>query len=182
VGSPVFLAGAVGSVAWNGTQFNTEKPRNDRGIPLSNAATLMLVGNAKEMSIEWLRGAYYEKYGTTMYLGVGTAIPLLDEDMAYRVSIRNEDIETTICDYGSEGHPPIRTATYAQLMSGSIDLRGKKVRSAPLSSFRKAREIAEELKRRVVAGSFPVTAPARSFPEHSSVRGLEVIADRRVHA
>ncbi len=182
VGSPVFLAGSVGSVAWNGTQFNTEKPRNDRGIPLSNAATLMLVGDAKAMSVEWLRAAYYEKYGTTLYLGVGTAIPLLDEDMAYRVSIRNEDIETTVCDYGSEGHPPLRTATYAELMSGSIELRGKRVRTASLSSLRKARELAEELKRRVAAGKFPLTPPSRAFPDHSAVKGLEVIADRRGNA
>ena len=143
---------------------------------------MMLIGNAKEMSVKWLRGAYYERYGTTLYLGVGTAIPLLDEDMAYRVSIRNEDIETTVCDYGTEGHPPLRTATYAELMSGSIELRGKKVRTAPLSSFRKAREIAAELKRRVAAGTFPLTPPSRAFPERSSVRGLEVIADRRGNA
>jgi len=178
VGSPVFLAGATGSVAWNGTQFNTSKPRNDRGVPLSNAATLMLVGNAKEMSAEWLRAAYFELYGTTLYLGVGFAIPVLDEDLAYRVSIRNENIETTVCDYGIDGHPALRTANYAELMSGSIELHGKKVRTAPLSSLRKARELAQELKRRVIAGSFPLSPPARALPEHSSVRGLEIVDAR----
>lgn len=173
VGSPVFLAGALGSVAWNGTQFNTEKPRNDRGIPLSNAATLMLVGDAKRMDAEWLRAAYYEKYGTTLYLGVGCAIPVLDEDLAYRVCVRNEDIETTICDYGIDGHPGIRTATYAELMSGAVELKGKRVRTAPLSSLRKAREIALELKRRVASGSFPLSPPSRAFPAKSTVRGLD---------
>jgi hypothetical protein len=67
-------------------------------------------------------------------------------------------------------------------MSGTLELRGKKVRTAPLSSFRKAREVAVELKRRVVAGNFPLTPPGRAFPEHSSVHGLEIIADRRGRA
>lgn len=174
VGSPVFLGGSVGSVGWNGTQFNTEKPRGDRGIPLSNAATLMLIGNAKEMSTDYFRAAYYERYGTTLYLGVGFAIPVLDEDMAYRVSVRNDEIETTICDYGAEGHPAIGRTTYADLMSGSVELRGKRVRTAPLSSLRKAREIAAELRRRVASGTFPVTPPARALPQRQSVRGLEI--------
>lgn len=174
VGTPIFLAGALGSVAWNGTQFNTEKPRNDRGIPLSNAGTLMLIGNAKEMSLRFLRAAYYERYGTTLYLGVGTAIPMLDDDMAYRVSVGNDEIETTICDYGLEGHPAIGRVTYAQLRSGTIEVRGRRIRTAPLSSLRVAREVAGELKRRVEAGLFPLTPPVRGLPEHQTVRGLEI--------
>ncbi|MDR2900541.1 MAG: homocysteine biosynthesis protein [Treponema sp.] len=173
-GSPVFFGGAIGSVGWNGTQFNTEKPRNDNGIPLSNAATLMLIGNAKEMNPEWVRAAYYHKYGTTMYIGVGFAIPVLDEDMAKAVSIRNDQIETTICDYGLPGHPGIRTANYEELMSGSFMLNGKQVRTAPLSSYRKARILAEELKQKVIAGSFPLAPPVHSLPEHSQVKGLTI--------
>ncbi|MFA6507991.1 MAG: homocysteine biosynthesis protein [Treponemataceae bacterium] len=179
VGTPVFIGGAIGSIAWNGTQFNTEKPRNDRGVPLSNAATLMLVGDAKKMSREWVRAAYYERYGTTLYLGVGIAIPVLDEDMAYHVSIRNSEIETTVCDYGVDGHPAMRRINYADLMSGTIELRGKKTRSSPLSSLRKARELAAELKRLVASGQFPLYAPVRQLPERSSVRGLDINAGRK---
>jgi uncharacterized protein (DUF39 family) len=178
IGTPVFLGGARGAVAWNGTQFNTEKPRNDRGLPLSNAATLMLVGDAKQMSTEWLRGAYFEKYGTTLYLGVGFAIPVLDEDMAYRVGVTDAEIETTVCDYGADGHPSLRRATYAELMSGSLELRGRKARTAPLSSRRKAREIAEELARRVAAGRWPLVPPSQALPAKSSVRGLEIVGRR----
>ncbi|MDL2228928.1 homocysteine biosynthesis protein [Treponema sp. OttesenSCG-928-L16] len=179
IGSPVFFGGAIGSVAWNGTQFNTEKPRNDRGIPLSNAGTLMLAGNAKEMTPEWLRAAYYHKYGTTLYLGIGFAIPVLDEDMARHVSVRNEDIQTTVCDYGAEGHPALCTKSYGELMSGMVELKGRNIKTAPLSSYRKARQLAEELRSMVLKGSFPLTAPARSFPEHSAVQGLSIAKHRR---
>jgi uncharacterized protein (DUF39 family) len=174
IGSPVFLGGTVGSVAWNGTQFNTEKPRNHRGIPLSNAGTLMLVGNAKEMSPQWIRAAYYEKYGVTMYVGVGFAIPVLDEDMAYRVMVRNDEIETTLCDYGVEGHPGLKSLHYGELMSGTVEFQGKKVKTAPLSSYRRARLLAETLKQRVLGGTFPLIPPSMGLPEHSTVQGLTI--------
>lgn len=174
MGTPVFFGGAIGSVGWNGTQFNTEKQRNAEGIPLSNAATLMLLGNAKEMNPEWIRAAYYYKYGTTLYIGIGFAIPVLDEDMANHLSVRNDQIETTVCDYGLPGHPGIARVTYEELMSGSFALNGKKIKTAPLSSYRKARILAEELKQKVIAGSFPLSPPVRSLPEHSSVKGLEI--------
>lgn len=178
IGTPVFLGGAIGNVAWNGTQFNTEKPRNDRGIPLSNAGTLMLVGDAKMMTTDWIRAAYYEGYGTTLYVGIALAIPVLDEDMAYRVSVGNDEIETTICDYGRDGHPALARTTYAELMSGWVELRGRKVRTAPLSSLRKAREAARELKRLVSEGRFPLSPPVRSLPERATVRGLEIRGGR----
>ncbi len=173
-GTPVFFGGAVGSVGWNGTQFNTEKPRNPQGIPLSNAGTLMLIGNAKEMTTEWIRASYYYKYGVSLYVGIGFAIPVLDEDMARHVSIRNDQIETTVSDYGLPGHPGIATVNYEELMSGSFELKGKKVKTAPLSSYRKARVLAEELKQRVISGSFPLSPPVRPLPEHSQVKGLTI--------
>lgn len=179
IGSPVFLGGAIGAVAWNGTQFNTEKPVNDRDIPLSNARTLLLVGNAKEMSTDWIRAAYYEKYGVTLYVGVGFAIPVLDEDMAYRVMIRNEDIETSLCDYGVDGHPSLARVNYRDLMSGAIDFQGKTVRTAPLSSYRRARLLAEQLKAMVLQGKFPLSPPTGPLPDHGRVQGLSIIRDRR---
>ena len=39
LGTRIFLAGAEGYVAWNGTQFNTSKETNEYGIPTSNART-----------------------------------------------------------------------------------------------------------------------------------------------
>jgi uncharacterized protein (DUF39 family) len=173
-GTPVFFGGAIGSVGWNGTQFNTEKKRNANGIPLSNARTLMLLGNAKEMNGEWIRAAYYHKYGVTMYIGIGFAIPVLDEDMARHIAIRNDQIETTVCDYGMPGHPGIATANYEELMSGSFTLNGKKIKTAPLSSYRKSKILAEELKQKVIAGTFPLAPPVQHFPEHSAVKGLNI--------
>jgi len=174
VGTRVFLAGAQGFVSWRGTQFNTTKPRAENGVPEGNAATLMLTGDAKEMSADFLRAAYFEKYGVTLYLGIGIPIPVLDEDMARFVSVRNRDIPVLVCDYGADGHPAIARTNYEALRSGRVTVEGKSVRTAPLSSLAKAREIAGLLKAQVASGAFPLAPPVQSLPERSSVSGLAI--------
>ena len=101
IGTRIFMGGTTGYVAWNGTQFNTGKPLNENGIPVGNAATLSLIGDAKMMSTRFIRAAYFEKYGVSMFVGIGIPIPVIDEDIASRVLIRNSQIETNIIDYGS---------------------------------------------------------------------------------
>ena len=172
IGTRVFLAGAQGFVSWRGTQYNTTKPRGGGGVPESNAATLMLTGDVKEMSADYLRAAYFERYGVTLYLGIGIPIPILDEEMAAAVSVRNRDITVLICDYGTDGHPTVARTNYEELRSGSVVVEGKSVRTAPLSSLKKAREIAGLLKAQVASGAFPIAAPVQALPPHSSVSGL----------
>jgi uncharacterized protein (DUF39 family) len=173
IGTRVFLAGAHGCVTWNGTQFNTEKPQNEWMLPVSNARTLMLTADLKKMEPAFIKAAYFERYGVTLFLGVGIPIPVLDEDIARRVSISNRQIETTVCDYSLDGHPEIARASYAELRSGALTLRGKRVRTAPLSSLAKAREVAALLKRQVASGSFPIAPPSQTLPAHAVVRGLQ---------
>ena len=172
LGTRIFLCGAVGYVTWNGTQFCTSKPVNEYGVPIGNARTIAVVGDLKEMSSRYLRGAYVEKYGVTMYVGIGIPIPVLDEDLAHRVSIRNEQIETNVVDYGTGGQVLGRT-NYAALHSGWIEVAGHRVRTAPLSSVARAREIAGVLKGWIENGSFLLTEPVRAMPSEASLKGLE---------
>jgi L-aspartate semialdehyde sulfurtransferase len=172
LGTRIFLGGAEGFVAWNGTQFNTSKPRNEYDIPTSNATTLAVVGNAKDMSTQFIRAAYYEKYGVSIFIGIGIPIPVLDEEMAKRLSITNDQIETHIVDYGIAEHPALAKVNYAQLQSGSIEFNGKQVRTAPLSSMLKAREIAQILKEWIMKKEFLLSEPVKMFPQHSSVQPL----------
>ena len=172
LGTHIFLCGTDGYVTWNGTQFNTSKPVNDYGIPIGNARTIAVIGDLKQMSSRYLRGAYIEKYGVTMYVGIGIPIPVLDEDLAHRVSIRNEQIETNIVDYGTGGQLLGKT-NYAALHSGSIEINGHKVRTAPLSSLARAREIARLLKEWIGKGDFLLTEPVRPMPASASLKSLE---------
>lgn len=173
LGTRIFLGGAVGYVTWNGTQFNTTKPNNEYGVPIGNARTLAVVGNLKEMDTEFIRGAYFEKYGTTMYVGIGIPIPVLDEDMARRVSIRNDQIETNVVDYGN-GCAHVGRTNYAALRTGEIEVAGKRIKATPLSSLDKARRIAEVLKGWIESGEFTITEPVRPMPAESAVKPLKI--------
>ena len=173
IGTRIFLGGAQGFVVWNGTQFHTTKPKNEFGVPVTNAATIAVIGNLKEMSPEYLQAVYYEKYGVSMFIGIGIPIPILDEEMARRVSISNSQIETSVLDYGTEGQPKLGQVTYEELQSGSIKVKGKKVRTAPVSSLSKARKIAAELKEWLQNGRFEITQPVQLFPQNTSLNSLK---------
>lgn len=178
LGTRIFLGGTEGYVAWPGTQFNTSKPKNEHGVPMSNSATLAVIGDLRQMSSEYLQAAYYEKYGVSLFVGIGIPIPVLDEDIAKRVSIRNEQIETTVLDYGTAGTPVMGRVNYAELRSGSIKVNGKMVRTAPVSSLAKARKIAVLLKEKIQKGEFELTKPVVMFPKNTSLKGLTETGDK----
>jgi uncharacterized protein (DUF39 family) len=174
IGTRIFLGGTTGYVVWSGTQFNTGKPVNDHGIPIGNSATIAVMGDAKQMSTRFIRAAYFEKYGVSMFVGIGIPVPVLDEDMAKRLSIRNDQIETNIVDYGSGNFEVLGRIDYASLFAGSISLNGKKIRTAPMSSIKVAREIADILKKEVSEGRFTLTEPVALFPKTTGLNKLEI--------
>ncbi len=177
VGTRIFLGGAVGYVAWEGTQHSSGVTRNDKGIPLSGASTLAVVGDLKQMDRRYIRAAVMHKYGVTLYVGIGVAIPVLDAEMARLVSVRDEDIQTTVVDYSvpHRSRPNFGQVSYKELRSGSIEIQGERVPTVPLSSLDRAREIAEELKEWVAEGRLPIQEPVQRLPENQVSRPLEIV-------
>ncbi|NSW89515.1 MAG: hypothetical protein HPY74_02335 [Firmicutes bacterium] len=176
IGTRVFIGGTQGYVAWEGTQHNPCQKRGDNGVPIGSAGTLALIGDAKQMDRRFIRAAIFQQYGVTLFVGVGIPIPILDEDMVEKTAVRNRDIFTNVLDYSvSSGPRPIlKQVSYEELMSGSIELNGKKVPTAPLSSVRKAREIAGLLKEMIKRGEFFITEPVAFLPKTNVVNKLEV--------
>ena len=174
IGTRIFLCGAQGFVSWNGTQFRTNGKTNEFGIPLTQDATLAVIGNCKEMDSRYIKAAYYKGYGVSLFIGIGIPIPVLDEDMAHRVSIRNSRIETIIRDYSRAGKPEISRVNYAVLQSGKVTINGTDIKTVSLSSLRRAREIAELLKNSVVNGDFQLSQMVQAFPKKSTVKPLQI--------
>lgn len=176
IGTRIFLGGGMGYVAWEGTQHNPAQKRDENGIPVSTAGTLALIGDLKQMSREFLRAAIFDRYGVSMYVGIGVPIPVLDEEMLRATAIINREIKTTIVDYSVEkrAKPTLGQVDYEQLRSGSIELNGKKVPTAPLSSLFKARQIAGLLKEWVTSGRFTLTEPVQPLPLENKINPLEI--------
>ena len=163
IGTRVFIGGAQGYVAWEGTQHDAGQERLENGVPVNLAGTLALIGDAKKMSSQYIRAAVYEKYGVSMFVGVGIPIPILDEDILMKTTVRDRDIITTLVDKSGKEDMNQRVS-YEALRSGSIEIRGKKVSTAPLSSLKVAREIAQELKRQITCGEFMLSEAVERLP------------------
>ena len=173
IGTRIFFGGTQGYVAWNGTQHHTTRQKvND--IPVAPGATLTLVGDLKEMDPAYIKASYYKGYGVSLFVGVGIPIPILDEDMLRRVAITDEEIYTNIFDYGVEerNRPSLGMVNYKELKSGYVEIQGKKVRTAPLSSLRKAREIADLLRNQILSGSFLLTEPVAPLRKNTAVKPM----------
>lgn len=156
VGTRIFLGGAQGYVIGEGTQ-------HEPGKQLGN---IMVRGDCKKMSPEFIRGAVYTKYGTTLYVGIGIPIPILNEGIAKKVAIRDEEIFTDIVDYGipRRDRPRLGEISYKELKAGKITIKDKNVRVSSLSSLRKAKKIMETLKSWIEKASFYLSAPAELLP------------------
>lgn len=168
IGSRVFLGGGTGYVAFPGTQHSPDGPRSPEGVPLEGAGTLGLAGDLRGMSPGYLRGAWIQGYGVSLAVGVGTAIPLLDMDLAVQTGLPESSLTAPVVDYASaypeKSGEVVGRASYAELRSGAVRLGGSERRTMPLSSFFKAREIAVELKRRIARGDFRPCRPVEPLP------------------
>lgn len=175
IGTKIFLAGAPGYVSWQGTQFITEKPRGENGVPLSPSGTLAVIGDIKLMTTEYIKPAVIQGYGTSLFVGIGIPIPVLDEDLLYQLTVQNKDIYTNIVDYSVPrlNKPVLGRCSYEELRSGEVVLDGKRITTAPLSSLYKARAIALELKRWIEREGFILQAPIQSFPKVSALNSLK---------
>jgi len=165
-GTRIFLGGGIGYVIGEGTQHYPGQLRGQNRIPLGPAATLSVKGNLKQMNPRYLRGATIKGYGVSLFVGIGVPIPILDEGMAEAVTISDEQIFTTIYDYGipRREKPTYGRINYKQLRSGSVELDGKKVPTNPLSSYAMAREIAQLLKEWISRGEFFLVKPIQPLP------------------
>jgi L-aspartate semialdehyde sulfurtransferase len=168
IGTRLFLGGGIGYVAWYGTQHNPNVLRSPEGIPRAGAGTLAVVGDAKQMSGEFIKGASFIGYGATMFVGIGIPIPIIDEEMAHLTSRSDEDFWAQVVDYGNDypNREPrsLGEVNYAQLKSGSITLNGKEIPAFPISSYSKAITIATTLKDWITSARFLLTNPVEPLP------------------
>lgn len=163
VGTRLFLGGAQGYVAWEGTQHNPSQERLPNGTPVNLSGTIAVIGDLKAMNSRFIRACVYEKYGVSLFVGIGIPIPLLDEDMVEKTAVSNQDILTEVVDKSGMESLGLRVS-YAQLRSGHIDIRGRQVATAPLSSLRMAREISHTLKDWITRREFLLSAPVAALP------------------
>ena len=170
IGSRIFLGGGIGYIAWEGTQHFPLQKRLPNRTPIGPAATLALIGDAKQMNSRWVRGCYFKNYGPSLMLGVGVPLPVLREDVVLHCAVQDKDIVAPVVDFSipRRVRPTFGLVSYAQLKSGRITIEGKAVRVAPLASIFLSRQVAQELKQWIEAGKFTLTESVAPIPMNRS--------------
>ncbi len=186
IGTRIFLGGGVGYVTWHGTQHSPTTERHENGVPKGGAGTLTVTGDLKQMKPEWLVGVSLRGYGTSLNVGLGIPIPLISEEIARFTAVRDSEITAPVTDYSRgypyfEQTPPLGNVTYAELKSGAVTIQGKRVPTASLSSYYKAREIAETLKEWIKTGHFFLSEPAQLLPSADSDYTFKLLPERPVN-
>jgi uncharacterized protein (DUF39 family) len=119
-----------------------------------------------------------------MAVGIGIPIPILSEEILRHTLIRDEDILAPIVDY-SETYPQRQPDTlgevsYAQLKTGQIEVQGKQLPTASLSSYPKAVEIAQTLKEWIQKGEFTLSDPVAPLPGAESGIIFKNLEERQI--
>ncbi len=167
IGTRIFLGGTQGYIIWEGTQFFPQSLNIEKGRIVHRGGTLAVIGNLKEMSSEYIRAAVFKGYGVSLYVGIGIPIPILNEEIMKCVLIKDEDIYTEIIDYSIPRleRPSLGWVNYKQLREGKIIVKGKEVPTSSLSSYAKAREIAQKLKEEILKANFFLQKPIQTFSQ-----------------
>ncbi len=166
IGSRIWIGGAQGYVTWEGTQHFPLQKRLPNDTPVGPAATLALIGDAKQMKPRWVRGCYFKGYGASMMLGVGVPIAVVSEETIAHCAVLDKDLVAPIVDFSipRRVRPTFGLVSYAQLKSGRVNIDGKSVRVAPLASLYLSRQVAMELQAEIRSGSFLLSEPVARLP------------------
>jgi len=184
IGTRIFLGGGEGYIVWQGTQHNPSVSRKENGTPCAPSGTLAVLGDLKQMNPEWLAGTSMPGYGTTLSIGIGIPIPMLNEEICRYTAVKDEDIWTQIVDYG-DAYPQgkkesLGEVNYAQLKSGKITVQDKEVPTGSLSSYSKALKIANTLKEWILKGDFILSNPVALLPGPKSEYNFKPLRERPV--
>ncbi|MEL6442266.1 MAG: homocysteine biosynthesis protein [Cyanobacteria bacterium J06621_8] len=170
IGSKIFLGGGIGYIAWEGTQHFPLQKRLPNRTPIGPAATVALIGDAKQMNNDWVRGCYFKNYGPSIMLGVGVALPVTEIKVIENCSVLDQNIVAPVIDFSipRRVRPTFGLVSYEQLQKGHVTIDGKSVRVAPLASKYRSLKVAQELKQWIESGKFTLTEPVAPLPKERS--------------
>ncbi len=123
-------------------------------------------------------------YGCSLTVGVGIPIPILSEEILEYTTVTDADIIAPVVDYSSD-YPNlvsnvVAEISYADLKSGKVEIDGKQIPTASLSSYSRALIIADTLKEWIKSGRFLITEPVEPLPGIESGLKTKALKERPV--
>lgn len=174
-GSPVLVAGTIGWVLGAGGAHQPGVPRSSLGHALAPGASAAVSVELHGMDPRWVRPCHFEGQGPALLVAIAAPVPLLSLAMARQAAAGPELLEAPVLDLSIPRRlkPSLGRVSYAELLSGSISLEGRRLRCAPACSPLLAQEAAEQLVTELREGRFPLHLPLRGLGGRSTLVPLE---------
>lgn len=165
-GSPVLVGGAIGWVNGPGSGHNPGTKRSPSGHALGPGACCSLQVDLHGLKSSAIRSTRLPDGSSGLLVAIAAPIPLLNRSRAEQLAATAEALSAPLLDYGipRRVRPSPASATYAELLSGSIRLGERQLTAAPAHSPRLAEEAATQLVQMLQSGAFPLRSPLAPCP------------------
>ena len=173
-GSPVLVGGAIGWVSGPGSGHNPATKRSPSGHALGPGACCALQVDLHGLKPSAIRSTRLPDGSSGLLVAIAAPIPLLNRSRAEQLLAPAEALSAPLLDFGipRRVRPSPASATYAELLSGSIRFGERQLSAAPAHSPRLAEEAAAQLEQMLQSGAFPLRLPLAPLPSDRTVRAL----------
>ena len=173
-GSPVLVGGAIGWVSGPGSGHNPATKRGPSGHALGPGACCALQVDLHGLKPSAIRSTRLPDGSSGLLVAIAAPIPLLNRSRAEQLLAPAEALSAPLLDFGipRRVRPSPASATYAELLSGSVRLGERQLSAAPAHSPRLAEEAAAQLQDMLQSGAFPLRLPLAPLPSDRTVRAL----------
>ena len=173
-GSPVLVGGAIGWVSGPGSGHNPATKRSPGGHALGPGACCALQVDLHGLKPSAIRSTRLPDGSSGLLVAIAAPIPLLNRSRAEQLLAPAEALSAPLLDFGipRRVRPSPASATYAELLSGSVRLGERQLSAAPAHSPRLAEEAAAQLEQMLQSGAFPLRLPLAPLPSDRTVRAL----------
>lgn len=173
-GSPVLIGGAIGWVSGPGSGHNPATKRSPSGHALAPGACCALQVDLHGLKPSAIRSTRLPDGSCGLLVAIAAPIPLLNRSRAEQLLAPAEALSAPLLDFGipRRVRPSPASASYAELLSGSVRLDERQLSAAPAHSPRLAEEAAAQLQDMLQSGAFPLRLPLAPLPSDRTVRAL----------
>ena len=171
VGSPVFVAGAIGVVVGVGIGHQPHCNRLPSGHALAPGATAAVSTDAEGIKPDWLRPCWFGELGAAVMVALAAPVPLLTIRAAAAAGLGDHQVQAPVLDFSipRRVRPGFGCVSYKDLLSGRITIKGRDIPTASATSLRLTDDITAALAEKLRDGSFPLIAPFKPLPEKATL-------------
>ncbi len=174
-GSPVLVGGAIGWVIGAGSGHQPGCRRQASGHARTPGAAAAVSVDLPGLRPEWVRPCFFEGHGSALLIAIAAPVPLINAEVARQAAAGPQELEAPVLDLSVPRRikPSLGSVSYAELLSGTIQVAGRSVACAPSHSPRLAAAASEALIAALIDGSFPLRLPVVPLSSRPSLLPIE---------